>query len=322
MMEPSFNKLGVGYAFGQHAAHQHYWVDSFGAWPEAAAQECIGGDPAPALQPGCADTGPNCATYKGYGMCDSPTVSAECKATCGIGHCGAAAADICMDTDHECDFFQSLGYCDAVTNVQKVCRKTCNKCGVRLCEDTDTNCNFYHKKGYCKTSGDVQQRCLKTCGLCAAPEPPPPPPPPPGPPATPPPAGACEDVPTIACNVYRGYGFCGRENVKQQCRKTCGACGAGPRPPVPPPSPPPDAACSDTPKTACDVYKGYGFCVSNEHIRSQCKKTCGICDGRAPPPSTGCIDVPGSSCAVYKGYGYCSWVENVKLNCKKTCKLC
>merc|ERR1712038_1259776 len=66
------------------------------------------------------------------------------------------------------------------------------------------------------------------------------------------------------CQFYKNSGYCGTQNVRTQCARTCGACGGSQA-----------APCADT-YGSCQYYKDNGYC-STGNVREQCKRTCGIC---------------------------------------------
>jgi len=140
------------------------------------------------------------------------------------------------------------------------------------------------------------------------------------------PAPGCADIDTFNCATYKSQGYCAYSpNVQAQCRETCNidGCGAGsvprpaPPPPAPAPAPPapvrppaPVGACTDL-DGACAYYRAKGYCASSDHIRTQCRKTCGLCN---------CADIDGA-CAYYRSKGYCS-TNHMKTQCARTCGAC
>merc|ERR1712127_334504 len=181
--DPNYNKFGSGYFYTGNTQFKHYWTDSFGDWHQGPDQSCIGGSPAPAPAPGCADIDTyNCKHYKSQGLCGvSPNVQAQCKETCGIGGCGGAApapaprpapppaqgGGACQDTTASCEYYRDQGYCSNNQNVQTHCKKTCGSCGGGgSCEDTVGSCDYYAGQGYCANNQNVRTGCKRTCGLC------------------------------------------------------------------------------------------------------------------------------------------------------------
>jgi len=73
-------------------------------------------------------------------------------------------------------------------------------------------------------------------------------------------ASQCADL-DGNCRYYTSY--CGTDNIKRQCRKTCGLCG--------------NAGCVDLDGN-CQYYTQY---CGTDNINRQCRKTCGLC-GSAP----------------------------------------
>merc|ERR1712151_1328973 len=135
--------------------------------------------------------------------------------------------------------------------------------------------------------------------------------------------GGCDDE-DGNCGSYKPY--CNQQNIKDQCKRTCGLCAAVPRPrPVPPPATPrrrqPQQGCADLDGN-CRYYTEY---CNTENIKNQCRKTCGLCSGGSPRPTPrrrqpqqGCKDLDGN-CRYYTQY--CN-TDNIKDQCRKTCGLC
>lgn len=248
MMEPAFNKLGVGFASNRASMYVDYWTDSFGAWHYGPSQECVGGNPATHAKPGCADIDTmNCHFYRDQGLCElSPNVKRECKDTCGIGNCGGSGPSP-----------------PSPPRPQPIDGS---------CRDNDSNCDHYSRLGYCRTVDNVKVNCKKTCGLCSAPAPSPTPPPP-APPTE------CRDW-DGACGYYQGQGLCGTsEHIRKYCPRACGICQPQPAPsPWSPPTPPPHRPpiCTDL-AASCSHLHRFGLCRWVKSVQRRCKKTCGQC---------------------------------------------
>merc|ERR1712194_915006 len=83
----------------------------------------------------------------------------------------------------------------------------------------------------------------------------------------------CEDVELDHCAYYKSKGYCETvENIKKQCRSTCGLC------------PKADATgkgngkqCVDKELYHCAFYKSKGYCQTVENVKKQCQKTCQLC---------------------------------------------
>merc|ERR1719401_207413 len=182
-----------------------------------------------------------------------------------------------------------------------------------VCADSYGSCQYYKDNGYCRDPNDnIGKQCRKTCGFCSSG------PSPPAPPAPAPVPSSCSDI-DGACAYYKNQGYCSSsDHIRKNCRKTCGVCFSSPAPPPPMPAPPSvpapaPSSCSDI-DGACEYYKNHGYCSSSDHIRTHCKKTCGVCGSAA------CVDKDGS-CAYYRSQGYCS-TDHIKEHCAKTCGVC
>lgn len=104
----------------------------------------------------------------------------------------------------------------------------------------------------------------------------------PSPSATP---EACEDLERDHCDHYKGLGYCDTvENIKKQCRATCGLCtptiggGGGSVPSPVAPSPPQTSSgdCYDTEKNHCAYYRSQNWC-NTPNVKKACQQTCGFC---------------------------------------------
>jgi len=85
--------------------------------------------------------------------------------------------------------------------------------------------------------------------------------------------------------------------------------------------PTPSSGCSDL-NGSCDYYRKKGFCSSSEHIRKNCRKTCGVCGpAPAPAPSASCSNIDGA-CDYYRKQGFCSSSDHIRKNCRKSCGVC
>jgi len=177
-----------------------------------------------------------------------------------------------------------------------------NKLGVGYASNSASTYKHYWTDSF----GDWHQAPDESCiGGYPAPSPPP----------------GCADIDTFNCPKYKAEGYCAYSpNVQAQCRETCNIDGCGssaPARPVPAPAAPSVPApapsgCSDI-DGACAYYKRKGYCESSDHVRKQCRKTCGEC-------SSACVDKDGA-CAYYRSQGYCTG-DHIRKNCAKTCGVC
>lgn len=184
----------------------------------------------------------------------------------------------CEDEDANCPHYAS--YCSS-ENIKATCKRTCGQCsadtsggsagggaqGGTSCADQDVNCRYY--TSYCSTE-NIKASCKQTCGLCDS-------------------TSGSSDAPSSGssggtsqagtectdldgnCRYYTSY--CDRDNVKTQCRKTCGLCASGTSSGSS--GSPSQPACMDT-FGSCQWYKDNNYCES-ANVRTQCQQTCGYC---------------------------------------------
>eukprot|EP00039_Didymoeca_costata_P027218 m.17817 g.17817 ORF g.17817 m.17817 type:complete len:1258 (+) comp6118_c0_seq1:95-3868(+) len=109
-------------------------------------------------------------------------------------------------------------------------------------------------------------------------------------------------------------------------------CGGNP-PPPPPPSPPP-SGCSDN-HDSCGYWRDVGYCSENSvyhrYMSSNCRQSCGFCDGATTTIAitttgvTECSD-KHSSCEAWTNAGYCRedsiYREYLWRTCPKSCQRC
>lgn len=217
MMEPKYNKLGVGYYSNPKSEYKDYWTDSFGDWHQGPDQSCIGGSPAPTPAPGCADIDTmNCGLYKNMGLCSvSPNVRSQCTETCNINGCGIGNSgdSSCRNQDGACRYYMRKGYCKSSAHIRNMCKASCGTCNSvpvprPTCIDHDGACAYYKAKGFCTRSENVRNHCRRSCGLCG----------------TEPSRQVCSDS-DGNCNYYRAHGYCSSSpNVQRVCRRSCGLC--------------------------------------------------------------------------------------------------
>ena len=88
MLDPSLNRIGVGFASRPGAPYVNYWTQNMGI-DDSLDTSCIGGAPAP--PPACKDLNANCANYKGYAgtaWCSATSQGGwaykNCPKTCGL----------------------------------------------------------------------------------------------------------------------------------------------------------------------------------------------------------------------------------------------
>lgn len=132
-------------------------------------------------------------------------------------------------------------------------------------------------------------------------------------------SGSCRDSSPGLCPRIHLLGYCElSEDVRQECKRSCHACGAHP----PHPRPPAHERCEDLSDTesVCQWIKYEGFCsIGDTAAKLMCKKTCNFCHvAPVPAPPAGCEDKdPG--CVFYRGL--CEH-DNVKELCPASCGTC
>lgn len=63
--------------------------------------------------------------------------------------------DECIDKHEHCPQWADLGECEANTDVQNYCKRSCSECGNdsdEACKDTHENCKFWADHGECEVS--------------------------------------------------------------------------------------------------------------------------------------------------------------------------
>jgi len=73
----------------------------------------------------------------------------------------------------------------------------------------------------------------------------------------------CEDKPYHNCGNSASMGMCWMDDMRQNCRKSCGLCSTG------------GNDCKDT--IPFDGCKGYAGMCNMDNIKNSCPKTCGSC---------------------------------------------
>lgn len=185
MMDPGYDKVGVGFAFNSAATYRYYWTQNLGKWHHLPDHSCIGGDHAPTARPGCKDIDTyNCQFYKDQGYCvDNANMKEQCRETCNIDGCAIPVQDPqptqdpaapCADEPGQaCAHYAKEGYCNT-SNVQRHCRKSCSLCKltgsepeVGECHDLPYQmCAYFKDRGWCENHANVRRVCKSTCNSC------------------------------------------------------------------------------------------------------------------------------------------------------------
>jgi len=85
----------------------------------------------------------------------------------------------------------------------------------------------------------------------------------------------CEDIEQNHCQLYKDEGYCDWvENIKEQCRLTCGLCG----PSTTTTTTMTSDVCEDIEQNHCQLYLDEGYCETSTAVMDQCQKTCGLCE--------------------------------------------
>jgi len=262
MMDPNYNRFGIGHAEVQGSDYTHYWTQALGWDGGVPDTSCLGQQPQPSPQPQppqppapsgpCEDKDPNCErSYKNY--CNYQNIKESCPVTCGL--CQPAAPQPqpspqplaqpsptpqqgpCKDNDRYCTTsYKDLCYLD---NIKQACQKTCGQC----------------------QSGRPQPQPMPQ----PTPQPAPWPTPQPAPQPTPPPQqGSCRDTDRYCTTAYKD--LCYLDNIKQACPKTCGQCSnsAGNS----------ASSCKDMDVHCSGAYKDLCYL---DNIKESCPKTCRTC---------------------------------------------
>jgi hypothetical protein len=93
MMDPSLNRVGIGYANAGASQYKHYWTQAMGSDDGAIDVSCsppdAGENPkGQGAASSCRDFNPNCARFQGYAgtpHCQTEWTRTQCPKTCG--HC-------------------------------------------------------------------------------------------------------------------------------------------------------------------------------------------------------------------------------------------
>jgi len=302
---------------------------------------------------GCNDEYSNCPDLTRY--CNQENIKSKCRRSCGICVYGPTGGGSSSSSSGSSGSTGGSGGSSSSSRSSGSSGSSSrggggsgggSSGGSNGCADLDVNCRYY--TDYCDTE-NVKKQCRKTCGLCgssggsggAGSR---------GGPGNGTRGGAggsggCTDL-DVNCRYYTDY--CDTDNVKKQCRKTCGLCGSGSSGSGGSGSSSRGSGGSSSGSSSSS--RGYGgsggssgsgssggsgscadldgncrfytdYC-DTDNVKKQCKKTCSLCGASSgsASPEPQCADTYGA-CKWYKDNGYCG-TGSVRAQCRRTCGLC
>jgi len=160
MMNPEYNRFGVGYVLTSGSQYKHYWTQSIGTDGQAPDQSCLRGSspgPAPTRRRAPPAAAPPRRRQAAAGACPKTCHGQDCNYWI-------------QNSDNSCAVMQKTYGCDcsgcsSCTGASETSGEQGGSGGGGGCaDDPKEACSSYG--AYCKDYAHIRKACPRTCGVC------------------------------------------------------------------------------------------------------------------------------------------------------------